>query len=400
MATRIDSNNAGTTTSGKNFDPTQAFAAMQGRVGNLRGEQVLFMTKDTASILADAAEEISMVHSAKIEKKAYADRRFDIDSPMDLMGIREIQAYLRSAGLLDNQARMQELARRMQEKGSDPRELARQQSRDPAHQYVLLQFALDDALTNNAPREVIERLQDALADLEMESGPLIRASLNTMGTAADVAATPQGRAVFQDTYRDIVLGHNTLSQTLMLVLQRLGGVSASDFQAGLQGLIRALGADLSATRPSTEPSRLQALVQDLYHLEVASTVLEGCHSLAARMAERHGVGTLVPLDLMKELVGFTSERWVSMMRFVDLATRFRLQEIPELIAFYAATRELLRQMPVKVFTDLDTRQAVLDGAQSALDQAIKDEEELAETQGTDDTASSGPATVSSREEQR
>lgn len=395
---RIDSNNAGTTTAGKNFDPTQAFAAMQGRVGNLRGEQVLVvLTKDAASVLADAAEEISMLHSEKIEKKNFADRKFRIDSPMDLMGSREIQAYLRSAGLLDDKARMQDLARRMQAQRSDPRELARQLSRDPAHQYVLLQFALDDAITNKAPREVIERLQDALADLEMESGPLIRASLNTMGTAADVASTPQGRAVFQDTYRDIVLGHNTLSQTLLLVLERLGGANGGDFQAGLQGLIKALGADLSATRPSTEPSRLQALVQDLYHLEVASTVLEGCGALAARMAERHGIRTLVPLEMMKELVGFTGERWVSMMRFVDLATRFRLQEIPELIAFYAATRELLRQMPVKVFTDLDTRQAVLDGAQSALDQAIKEEEELGESQGESSADASGPAAVSSRE---
>ena len=373
---RIDSNNAGTTTSGKNFDPTQAFAALQGRVGNLRGEQVLVvLKKDAASILADAAEEVSMMHSEKVEKKNFSERRFDIDTPMDLMGIREIQAYLRSAGLLDDQARMLELARRMQAARGDPRALAREQSRDPAHQYVLLQFALNDAMENKQPREVIERLQDALADLEMESGPLIRASLNTMATATAHAPTPQGRALFQETYRDIVLGHNTLAQTLLLVLERLGGASGNDFKAGLLGLIKALGADLSATRPSTEASRLQALVQDLYHLEVASTVLEGCHALAERMAERHGVRTLVPLDMMKELIGFTGERWVSMMRFVDMAARYRLTEIPELIAFHFATRELLRQMPVKVFSDLDTRQAVLDGAQSALDQAIREEEE-------------------------
>lgn len=372
---RIDVHNIGTTTQGGGFDVGQAYTALQGRVGNLFGEQILVKPKDTASVLADAAEEISMAHSEKVENKVFSDRKFEIESPMDLMGVREIQAYLRAAGKLDDQAKVEQLVKNLLTSRGDPRELVRQQSRDPAQQYVLLQLALHEAREGEQPREIIERLQDALADLEMESGPRIRASINTMGVAVEMATTPEGRAVFQEAYRDVVLGHATLADTLMLVLERLGGADGDDFQKGLQGLIKALGADLSALRPSSEPNRLRALVQDLYQLEVTATVLDGCKALAQRMKARYGARDLDAVAYMKELVRFTGERWLSVMRFIDLAQRFRLNETVERIAFFTATRELLAEMPVKVFADVDSRRGVLDAAQSALDEAIKKEED-------------------------
>jgi type III secretion protein W len=235
---------------------------------------------------------------------------------------------------------------------------------------------LADAQKNGLPTDVVERLQDAIADLEMEAGPQIRAGLNSMATAGAHGRDAGEVAAFQSTYRDVVLGDASLAQTLNLVIERLGGPQGEDFSRGLQGLIKALGADLSAARPSTDANRLQALVQDLYQLEVAATVLDGCRELSATLATKHGQSGMEPVALMKDLVTVTGERWVGAARFTAMAERFNLQDVGAQIAFHTATKAMVREMPPKVFPDQEARQAVIDAAQGALDAAIDKEEEL------------------------
>src|SRR5262249_47581028 len=155
-------------------------------------------------------------------------------------------------------------------------------------------------------------------------------------------------------YSDIVLGESTFAQTLLVVLQRLAGAQGEDFKRGLQALLRALGADLSATRPSTEPTRLQALVQDVYQLEVAGTVLENCTQLSQTIAQRYGIEGVIPMELMKELVALTNERWVVPARLRALAEKFRVIGLPERIAFHTGTKTVLRKMPPRVYADADS----------------------------------------------
>lgn len=342
----------------------------QARTGTLGGEQV--MVKDASSMLADGAEELSLHHSEKVEAKEFAEREVESDKPVEMMLIQDINAYLDAAKQFEDPEQLAQLAKRMQMSQENPRELARRESREPADQYVLLQFALQDAQKGGAGEEVIERLQEAIADLEMEAGPQIRAGLNSIGAASEFGKTREEVAAFQSTYRDVVLGDNSLSQTLKLALERMGG---GDLQRGLQGLIKGLGADLAAARPSTDPTRMQALVQDLYQLEVAATVLEGCNDLSVSLREKHGSGGVKPDELMKELVAVTGERWVGANRFTSLADRFSLTDVGAQIAFHSGTKAMMREMPVKVFPDPETRQSVLDASQGALDQAIEREEE-------------------------
>jgi len=338
-----------------------------------RGEQVL--VKDAASELADAAEEISLYHAEKAESRHFAERECHPERREAVAQIEQIMAYLEAAQAYEDPQKLAELAKRLQASGSHPRELARQQSRDPAHQYALLQYALSDGERNGAPADALDGLRDAIADLEMEVGPQIRAGLNTIGAAAAFARTPQDLAAFQATYQDVVLGDSNLSQTMRLVLERLGGPEGEDLARGLGGMIQALGTDLSAARPSTDSSRLQALVQDLYQLEVAATVLDGCRGLAATLAERHASPDVRPAELMKELVAVTGEKWVGATRFTGLAERFGVREVGAQIAFQTGVKCMMRDLPVKVFQDADTRQSVLNATQEALDVAIDKEEE-------------------------
>ena len=348
-------------------------AGVQAQAGTYRGEQV--MVEDGASILADAAEELSFYAAEAVEDKTLEERSVDAELPLEVMKLEEINAYLEAAKAFDDPKKLADLAKRMQSGQENPQELARRESRDPTRQYVLLQFALQDGIQNGASATALDNLRDALADLEIEHGPQIRAGLNTIGAAAEVGADGTAIEAFQGTYRDVVLGEASLNKTLALVVERHSGPDGADFKRGLQAMIKAAGQDLAAARPSTDPTRLQALVQDLYQLEVTATVMEGCQALAQEMLARHDCSGVQPLQMMKDLVAITGEKWVSSSRFSGMAEKFGVREAGPQIAYLAATKNLLREMPVKVFPDADTRRTALDASQEALDQAIDREEE-------------------------
>jgi type III secretion protein W len=266
----------------------------------------------------------------------------------------------------------------MQSSQENSRELARQQSRDPTTQYVLLQNALVDARKNSAEDSVINRLEDALEDLEFNAGPQIRAGLNTVDIASERSESSSEFQVFQDTYRDIALGDATLSGTLKLVLERLAK-NGTEMRKGLDDLIRSLGADISATRPSTDKTRLQTLVQDLYQLSVSATVLDSCGELSDSLESKFGCTKFMPVDLMKELITITSERWVSASRFNSLGENFGISENTQaLIYFLTSNKTMLCKLPPIIFQSDEFRQGVIDAVQKSLDEAIdkEDDEEI------------------------
>lgn len=349
---------------------TQKGASAQ--IGSFRGEQAV--VDNGTSVLGDAAEELCLYVAEQVEHKSLDEREIKAEAPVEDMHIEEIMAYLELAKRFDDPQKLVELAKRLQSPQDNPRELARRESRDPTEQYVLLQYALQDGVKNGASSEVLDNLGEALAELEIDHGPQIRSGLNTIATASEFGADPGEVAAFQSTYHDVVLGEATLAQTLGITLERLSGREGDDFGRGLHGLIKALGQDLAAARPSVDPARLQALVQDLYHLEVAATVMAECRELTANLAARHGCTGVEPLGLMTNLVAVTEEKWVSASRFSGLAAKFGVIDVGAQIAFLSGTRNLMRELPVKVYPDPDTRRSILDAAQEALDRAIDLEE--------------------------
>lgn len=346
--------------------------ALPPQTGSLRGETV--KVKDAGDILADSAEEISVHMSQKNELKKHDELSLESDKPEFILLIEEINAYLDMVGAFSDPQKLAELTKRMQSGEESPRELARQQSRDPAHQFVLLQHAWAEGNAAGIPQAALERLQDAIADLEMERGPEIRAGINTASVALGVSSSHLERENFQDTYRDVVLGQSNLSQTLKTVFDRFASEGSNQVGDKLHGLIKALGADLSAARPSTDVNRLQALVQDLYQLEVAVTVLDRCNELADLLQDKFAPSRLQTLDVMKSLVAVTGEKWVGATRFTGLADQQQLSQVPAQIAFHTTVKDILRQIPPAIFADADTRQSVLNASQEALDMAIDKED--------------------------
>ncbi|MCV6796440.1 type III secretion system gatekeeper subunit SctW [Achromobacter ruhlandii] len=341
----------------------------QQQVGTMLGQAAVAVDGEVS--LADSAEELSLHMAEKTEDKHHAERKIGRDAPLQLLSAEAIVAYLAESHDADAQEKLIELARHLLAGGADPRQAAARAFGDAARQYLGLQYALRQGERDGAPEDVLDGLREALADLELESGPQIRASLNTIGAAAGYADDARGVADFQRTYQDVVLGEASLAKTLALALERFGG---KDVGRGLQQLIQALGQDLAAARPSTSPDRLQALMQDLYQLGVAVTVLDGCGELGAKMARDHGK-PLAADRLMQDLVNISNEKWLSESRFAALAASHGADSVAARITFLGGVRAVLKDLPLPMFPDVDARQSALSAAQLALDAAIDEEYE-------------------------
>jgi len=346
------------------------FDAGQSRTGTLLGEQAVLIDGEISS-LGDAAEEISLHMAEKVESKHHAQRKIKPERPMELMRLEEILEMLQQTQNPYAQAKLEELVARLLSGQGSPRQQAAQAFGDVSQQYLALQYTLRKGEQEGARPELLESLRDALADLEIESGPQIRAGINTLGSAAEFAADARGVQAFQDTYRDIVLGENTLGGTLGLALDRFGGKDAG---RGLKQLVQALGRDLASMRPSASPQRLQALASDLYHLQVAVTVLERCEALSGDLKAKR-LGTPDGERLMRDLVALTADKWLNGSRFTTMAQQHGVASPEGQVVFLAGIKTLMRDLPLQVFPDPEARQSTLSAIQDALDVAI-DEEDL------------------------
>lgn len=352
-----------------------AAAAMQRQATGLLGHEPVQLVPSALSVLENAREEVSIGVATLGGTRSFKDLQVGAGRGVRRMTLEQIQAYLDNTRAHPDPSELAELIKRMQT-SRQPRETAQRQTRAPAHQYALLQLALDDAQKRGLPADALQRLEDAIESLDFERGREVQAGLNTSQVAADFAPDAAGFENFQQAYTDIVLGENTFAQTLQVVLKRVAGARGQDFHRGLQALLHALGAELSAAHTSTDPRRLQALVQDVYQLEVAGTVLANCNKLSGDIERQYGITSVDPLELMKKLVGFTAERWVMPTRLTEMAEAFHVAGLPERLAFHAGTRAILGDMPVWAFHngDLKAREGVRDCMQKVYDDTVAAEE--------------------------
>ena len=159
-----------------------ATGGQTGLKGRLGGENVAVDTGQ--SVLADAAEEISLHNSEKAESKHTAERKKEVAKPATVMSPEAIENYVNAAEGEKGAEKLAELAKRMLSGQGDPAKLARQSFGNPTSQYLAMQYALGQGEREGAPADVLERLREALDDLEMSHGPRIRADVNTIDAIA------------------------------------------------------------------------------------------------------------------------------------------------------------------------------------------------------------------------
>jgi type III secretion protein W len=237
--------------------------------------------KDGASLLVDAAEEVGLHLSERIERHTHDQRRVTAGRSSRRLKIEEITDYLeRSRRVPDpklHELQIQALLEQAQRPG-DTLDIGTAWPETPTERYLLLQLTLQKAQADKAPAAVVERLERALADVEAAADLQVRADLATIEQAARFdGASAQGIARFQASLHT-VLGKPTLVQAFKEALA-LADKDGSRLDRAIHHLMDALGTCLYALGSTREKVLLQALVTDLYHLKCLNTLFEDAQSV-------------------------------------------------------------------------------------------------------------------------
>jgi type III secretion system TyeA family effector delivery regulator len=80
--------------------------------------------------------------------------------------------------------------------------------------------------------------------------------------------------------------------------------------------------------------------------------------------------------LLLALLKLLSDGWISPTHFDRLLNELRIPDGAPAIFFLTGIQQILRELPFKVYQDEHSREAIIDAAQAALDQAISREELL------------------------
>ncbi len=369
---------------------------------NQNQNPIQFNQIDSTFSLTDIAEEITDVLAETVEEKRLDEHHLEEYKEPEIPDIVTITAML---GEMKDEAAANDLsalAKRLIQAAHNRNSLLlemRKWSTDPSKQYLALAYAIQS--DNKMDKRIRETLRDRLAEIVAQDGPSIRAGINTVAQASAFGNDKSAVDLFRSTYRDAVLGETTLSATLSLLIQRFG----EELENGINLLRQALGADLAALQPSCQPERLHAILEDLYQLSVAITVLQRCRLIVDRMERNHPATKLQTLVLMHDIIKWTSESWVVQYHAVQLMEKYQLDHAEYLnqskqheaqeerhqqeqnddhdeisedevpiqdmqINFLNGLMDILRSLPIKIFITPEHRLQAMAAVQQVMDDML------------------------------
>lgn len=359
--------------------------------------------------LTDAAEELGFAQQERAEDKKLDE--FELVRPQSdfVQRAAKIEELLQTLAKSSNAEDAASFAARLIDIAGQRLSLltaVRNFSRDPTRQYLTLAHAYHMARANGSSPDIVEALRDAIERLNVLHAPTINADINTIAEATAYSREPAAADVFRATYRDAVLGQATFSATLSLVLERFG----DELERGVDLLRKALGSDLASIRPSSEPERLHAILQDLYQLSAAVAVLQRCRTIVEWLKRAFPVLELKPTVLMTDLVKFTAEQWIESHYVLQLIQKYGLDIIDEKsndtaiqsnhgskqlneeeqnedglaefddhepkaqVLFLNGVLDILRSLPTKIFSGEEQRLQTIAAVQQLMDSLLLAEE--------------------------
>ena|GEM_PF-1971449 len=353
---------------------SQAGSAAAGQVrGQFRGLAVIQQV-DPMSLLADMAEELSLLAS-EYEELSIEDRK----SARDQRSSRRKTEASYALGDLNEEELGKFISFLRREKTTGTGEINNRLTlafREPFHRHAALTRAQEELGRENP--ELAAELEGFLKELEAAHGPEIRAGYNLAEVSARGLAG--GQAELRTLYAETVLDCESLTQAMQTLVERYG---AENFPGAVKTLFKALSADISASKPSLDRVRLKVMMDDMYQLEVLGNTYRDCAALLDKTRTAHPPPPGVPLalaraeDLMRPLFRLKDEAALLSSQVRALMPFIRGNEDPLCdVRLTQGVKGLARALPHRIFESQAKRQALLDAIQELADEAIEREEEM------------------------
>lgn len=340
-----------------------------GVLGKFHGRSVQ-VKEDAASLVADAAEELSFQAAESVEKKIEKRR---IGKEKKQPSTQMVNKILNVLPDLDQEDLAQWMVQCRKDRPGSMQALLRSLQRyfgDVSHQYAALTCA-EDSFADDP--ELLEQIRQAKGELEAAYGPQVRSGLNITETAYTFAQNGLGQTNdLRQFYRDTVLEYEGLSQMMESIAQRF---PAQFFGDAVKFMIRAVGADLHSQGSSIEPGELKKILDDLYNLESIGTLHQQCEQLVAKTIKGFGLSSDVdPQRVLRDFFSLKEKDWLTDRDVENLVAQVTGRNPGAKIYFLQGLIDVARQVPMKLFPSDEARINFLEKMQSVLDQYIEDEE--------------------------
>ncbi len=254
------------------------------------------------------------------------------------------------------------------------KELGREYS-DPSDLFLALEGMREELTRERGNRQLKKAAKQASDTLWEEYRTAIVAGLNAQPIAKRFSrGNVEQFQVLREAYREQIEKEPTLGERLQQLRKKFGDNELDD---RLKYLIAATGRDIESPVTSLDPERLNKILQDLFKLQLLSGTSGKTRDILARMKKRFGLrNSQSEWDLLENMLGIVSDKWIAISKFDDLSTNFVGKDIETRIYFLREINLLAHQLPVKLYNDLESRARVIELSQDALDQAIRIEEDL------------------------
>lgn len=349
--------------------------------GTIAGSTATQIT-NTSSMIADAAEELTFANDTtkefslsqrkerKSEESVIAERVKMYEELMNQIGKAHDLGELKKA--LANTADREEA-----------REKALARFSDPSDAWAALKSTIEELKNLGAPKEVIEALEGAAADIENEHGPAaIQAGIHGALAAAGLADASElgGVTQLQGLYRDTVCDFGTVEDAFTHLQTQYGEVN---FDKALDFLTRTLSDDLASDLPTMDRSHLESVNANLGQVRLLQSTHALCQDLVSRWENVHGQKDtgLNAMDFMKQFVALRSENYLGATHINRLAKQAKAPDIEHEVLFLQEVQRMGRNVTPQLFNGTEGRMRILDAIQDAVDKAIEREDEYLDSLG-------------------
>jgi type III secretion protein W len=346
-------------------------------VGSLAGFQVQ-LADDPLSTLLDSAEELTFgVDNTKelaLKERKLKDgsggliERVKLYRELMEQSWKQKDAELLYVFLRNNRSAQAALARVREWAGGDPSEA-----------WAFLHKAAEE-LHKDAPAAALDAINEAIAQLEREEGPRIRAGI--LGAVEGAAHPELGDASAQGVaYQHVACDlYDKPEDMFDFIVEKYG---MEHFDAGLDFLMRALASDLAVDEPSHGKTHLEAVGAGLGQ----ARILNGAHALVGRLLDRwenvHEIKdcTHTPMSMLKELLRLKQDRYLSAASLGPLLAASKAPDIEHEVLFAQELLATSRSLSPLFFDGLENRMKFIDAVQETVDNAVAREDEWLASQG-------------------